>query len=147
MNTLSAKNLLIGVLRNGGVSLNLEGNSPTKGYMVSLSPYENRISKEIVVEEAIKIINDYIQKHRDFVQKHSLYFGMWETDGELVLDISQNIEDKVSAVSLGMLRDQQAIYDIVNGKDINLPSRQKSGTFTQQNTYLSMKVREICEVN
>lgn len=147
MNKFNAKNMLVTTLIKGGISVNLEGNAPTKGYMVSLPHYEKRLDKEMIASDTLSEIEEYLQKHKDFVGDNGLFYGMWMTDTEIVLDLSQNFEDKELAVVVGISRDQKAIHDLNNGKDIFLPQRQKTGTLTQQRTYLTMLVREVLAKN
>lgn len=52
--------------------------------------------------------------------------GSWVTGNKAVLDASDVYQHKGQAILHGLLRRQDAVYDIQRGKDINLPHRKRS---------------------
>ena len=139
------ENIILGAfalsLKNGGVTFNLEGKAPEKGYMVSV------VGQEIVIPELDYVyenLEDYINERISLLDSMSnLYVGVWHHKGHYYIDLSENILGKAEALKQGILRSQKAIWDIVAGEEIKLPSPQKSGTEFQKQTYLNLKVREL----
>ena len=128
-------------IKNGGVTFNLEGKAPEKGYMVSI------VGQEIVIPELDYVyenLEDYINERMSLLNSMSnLYVGVWHHKGHYYIDLSENILGKAEALKQGILRSQKAIWDIVAGEEIKLPSPQKSGTEFQKQTYVNLKVREL----
>ena len=128
-------------IKNGGVTFNLEGKAPEKGYMVSI------VGQEIVIPELDYVyenLEDYINERMSLLNSMSnLYVGVWHHKGHYYIDLSENILSKADALKQGILRSQKAIWDIVAGDEIKLPSPQKCGTEFQKQTYLNQKVREL----
>ena len=139
------ENIILGAfalsVKNGGVTFNLEGKAPEKGYMVSI------VGQEIVIPELDYVyenLEDYINERMSLLNSMSnLYVGVWHHKGHYYIDLSENILGKAEALKQGILRSQKAIWDIVAGEEIKLPSPQKSGTEFQKQTYVNLKVREL----
>ena len=45
------------------------------------------------------------------------YLGTWVNDGDLHLDVSEYVQDKVKAYALALLRDELAIWDNRHGNE------------------------------
>ena len=139
------ENIILGAfalsLRNDGVTFNLEGKAPEKGYMVSV------VGQEIVIPELDYVyenLEDYINERMSLLNSMSnLYVGVWHHKGHYYIDLSENILGKAEALKQGILRSQKAIWDITANEEIKLPAPQKSGTEFQKQTYLNLKVREL----
>ena len=139
------ENIILGAfalsVKNGGVTFNLEGKAPEKGYMVSI------VGQEIVIPEtqySSDILDGYVNDKMAVLNSMSnLYVGVWYHKGHYYIDLSENILNKADALKQGILRSQKAIWDIVAGDEIKLPSPQKCGTEFQKQTYLNLKVREL----
>lgn len=126
---------------NGGCSYNLHTgvSNPDSGYMVSV-----RKTQYVVDVLDAETLRKFIETNIEDIASDNLFVGSWVSDGKVYLDVSELILSKEQAIKSGMLRDQLAIYDNANGKDINLPTRQKCGTWFQQQTYINLKVQELC---
>ena len=139
------ENIILGAfalsVKNGGVTFNLEGKAPEKGYMVSI------VGQGIVIPEtqySSDILDGYVNDKMAVLNSMSnLYVGVWYHKGHYYIDLSENILNKADALKQGILRSQKAIWDIVAGDEIKLPSPQKCGTEFQKQTYLNQKVREL----
>ena len=139
------ENIILGAfalsLKNGGVTFNLEGKAPEKGYMVSV------VGQEIVIPELDYVyenLEDYINERISLLNSMSnLYVGVWHHKGHYYIDLSENILNKADALKQGILRSQKAIWNVSEGSEIALPSLQKCGTEFQKQTYLNLKVREL----
>lgn len=128
-------------VKNGGVTFNLEGKAPEKGYMVSI------VGQEIVIPELDYVyenLEDYINERISLLNSMSnLYVGVWYHKGHYYIDLSENILGKAEALKQGILRSQKAIWNVTEGSEIALPSPQKCGTEFQKQTYVNLKVREL----
>ena len=128
-------------IKNGGVTFNLEGKAPEKGYMVSV------VGQEIIVPELDYVSEDlteYVSEKLSLLNSMSnLYVGVWYHKGNYYIDLSENILSKADALKQGILRSQKAIWDITANEEIKLPAPQKCGTEFQKQTYLNLKVREL----
>ena len=139
------ENIILGAfalsVKNGGVTFNLEGEAPEKGYMVSI------VGQEIVIPELDYVyenLEDYINERMSLLNSMSnLYVGVWHHKGHYYIDLSENILSKADALKQGILRSQKAIWNVSEGSEIALPSPQKCGTEFQKQTYLNQKVREL----
>ena len=146
MSIKTASDLFNEVLNNGGFTVNprtqrLAGNN---GYVVATSGSQEIFDSESFTPEAIE---SYYRRHVEtYYKNRNLFIGGWwnPRNQKIYLDIVELIDSKTVAIRKGMLQDQESIYDQSNYKIIYLPSRQKSGTFAQQETYLRMKIRELC---
>lgn len=139
------ENIILGAfalsVKNGGVTFNLEGKAPEKGYMVSI------VGQEIVIPEtqySSDILDGYVNDKMAVLNSMSnLYVGVWYHKGNYYIDLSENILNKADALKQGILRSQKAIWNVTEGREIALPSPQKCGTEFQKQTYLNLKVREL----
>lgn len=141
-------NFIKQTINNGGSSYNPEyGIQPERGYMVSIKDaikvkFDNK--EEIVQDAVLKALTSY----GSLLVDSDNYLGSWISDDDyLCIDIAKNVQDIKSAIELGMLNDQLAIYDLNNERDIKLKTRQKSGTETQKATYLKLAIEETIKEN
>ena len=140
------KKAMLLIKAEGGVTFNNEVLNPTAGYIVSILGHEEVLNTHELDEEALW---EYVEAKRSIIDAISnLFIGVWfnSDSNQYVLDLSEQILDKETAILRGISRKQLAIYDANNQVVINLPEPQKSGTMTQQQTYLTLKVRELLEV-
>lgn len=119
-------------LRDGGCTFRLSPTGEmmpieeTTGYMVSLDASvlglgesKKRLGwgSHVLSERA-----HYEIGLRSHLIKHhfNLWVGMWVDNGYLHFDISKWVYDKEEAVALGRKYNQKAIYDLANGRDIQV---------------------------
>jgi hypothetical protein len=97
----------------GGFSESLDsGLPPTSGYMVSASGLTRRISLDNFLDSNVHFYA------AQFAPLPNLYVGGWLSDGIVYLDLSENIQDRETAIQAGIERNQIAIWDIVNQCEI-----------------------------
>jgi hypothetical protein len=119
-----ASSILERVRDNGGLSVNMvDGSEPTSGYMVAKGSQYGSIASESDFYDAIKgpkILADYMKKNKSDLGTGKNYLGLWHNkdDGQVYLDISENIQDRDRARSLGLKRDQISIWDVANFSEI-----------------------------
>jgi hypothetical protein len=128
---------------HGGVTFNGFELNPDLGYMVSFPGLELKLN---INEFSLRALERFVSENLPILESVSNSFvGVWlnPDDNCYYLDISEQLFDKEHALRTGMLRDQLAIFDLSEGKTINLPSRQKTGTEYQQKTYINQVVRGL----
>ena len=112
------------VKENGGLSVSLkDGSEPTKGFMVAKGKKFAAIVKaDDFFDEAkgAEILSSYMKQHKAEFNNSNNYLGLWHNtdDGQVYLDVSENIEDEGEAISRGQSRDQISIWDVANLKEI-----------------------------
>lgn len=106
--------------KNGGATFNLQGKSPSSGYMVSLQGHEEILTKEQFQQTSVHFW-DYIERKERLLKSISnLYVGVWYNEGLYYLDLSERFTDKELAIQMGIRREQKAIWNIVKQEEITL---------------------------
>ena len=119
--TVSPK--VLETIRNspGGFSITPDGQQPTNGYMVSIPGHSQIVSEsDLAGPRGKDIMDSYAKTHSDALSQPGAHFGGW-TDkeaGKTYLDVSQNIPKLATAYSLGVNRNQIAIWDVAGSKEI-----------------------------
>ena len=109
---------------NGGLSVSLkDGSEPTKGFMVAKGKkFAVIVKADDFFDEAkgAEILSSYMKQHKTEFNNSNNYLGLWHNtdDGQVYLDVSENIEDEGEAISRGQSRDQISIWDVANLKEI-----------------------------
>ena len=95
---------------NGGVTINLNGRQPRKGF--AFSPYKD--VETIVKKEDFKEthIDNFIQKHYDKLNEKGNHLGIWEDDGNIYLDISQVGKPDAKTIKIAEDAKQLAVFDL-----------------------------------
>jgi hypothetical protein len=67
-----------------------------------------------------EILSSYMKQHKSEFKNSNNYLGLWhnQDDGQVYLDVSENIMDENEATSRGRDRDQISIWDVANFKEI-----------------------------
>jgi len=131
MNKQNIIRMAVLALANGGLSFNLEGQTPTTGFMVALSPYSHQSD----ITNFLPSLENYIAEYKNHI-KDNTYFSVWVNGKTATLDISQNIQAKEDALYFGIIRNQYSIYDVQNKVALRVPvTGQKVGTYSQMNAY------------
>jgi len=119
-----ADSILLRVRENGGLSVNMvDGSEPTSGYMVAKGAQFGSIVSADDFYDPIKgpkILADYFKKHKKELGRGKNYLGLWHNkdDGQVYLDVSENIQDRERAISAGQKQDQISIWDVTNFAEI-----------------------------
>jgi len=101
----------------------LSGNEPTGGYMVAKgTDLGDIVSADDFYDETkiSGILSNYFKKNKSELSGSDNYLGIWHNteDGQVYLDVSQNILDRTEAIVAGQTRDQISIWDVVNFEEI-----------------------------
>jgi GNAT superfamily N-acetyltransferase len=102
----------------------IDGSEPKTGYMVAKDSKLGQIASAedfYDSEKGPKILADYMKKNRADLATGKNYLGLWHNtaDGQVYLDISENISDRETARTLGAKRDQISIWDVANFAEID----------------------------
>lgn len=111
------------VREDGGLSVSLDGLEPTDGFMVAVQGHNREIPEdEFFDSEAGPLaLKNWIDQNLSALEKPGAHIGIWhDTENrEVVLDISERVESREEAERLGIERNQQAIWDVAGGKEID----------------------------
>lgn len=111
------------VRRQGGMSITLGGKQPRTGYMVGTRGNNKEVPADKFFDrkEGTKILSDYIKTNRDKLAQPGAHLGLWHDtkNGEVCIDISIKVQSRSEAVKLGRDWNQQAIWDVANGEEID----------------------------
>jgi hypothetical protein len=111
------------VRREGGMSVTVSGKQPRTGYMVGTRGNNKEVPADEFFDRSkgTKILGDYIKTNRDKLSQPGAHLGLWhdKKNGEVVLDISVKVQSRSQARRLGRDWNQQAIWDVANGEEIN----------------------------
>lgn len=104
-------------LKNGGFSLNKDGENPATGYMISC--------KDLYKINLSDLTPDKLDNAIKEATEISGYIGGWldvnsDDKNNFYLDISINVKDKDEAIELAKKNNQLAIFDIATGESIYL---------------------------
>jgi len=118
------RSTLESVKANGGLTVDMkDGSSPKDGFMVARGKKFAAIVKaDDFFDEAkgAEILSSYMKQHKSEFNNSNNYLGLWHNtnDGQVYLDVSENIKDEGEAISRGRERDQISIWDVANLKEI-----------------------------
>lgn len=94
--------------------------TPTRGYMVA-RPEGGVVIDAPDLESTKQGLKDFMEQNKQrFADDPTLYIGGWKDSntGKLYLDLSDNVASKRIASELGTRRDQLAVWDVVNSREI-----------------------------
>jgi hypothetical protein len=109
------------VASNGGVTISVQGDVPTHGFVVGGAGTEE--IHDVPVGE--KDVNNYINRNLGALTLQDHYFGAWVDDGKCYFDVSTIRGDKVTALEEARTRDQIAIWSLDEGKGYSTMSDDK----------------------
>lgn len=94
------------------------GEMPTAGYMVALEGHEETFPAEVFCAE---MLSGYVARKFDVLTgTGEVYLGAWLADGVVYLDVSECVTDRQLALELGALRNQLAVWDVVNSAEVSV---------------------------
>ena len=119
-----AGSVLERVRANGGLSVNMvNGSEPTSGFMVAKgAKFADKVEAVDFYDpiKGPKILSDFMKRFKSDLATGKNYLGLWHNkeDGKVYLDVSENIQDRERARTLGAKRDQISIWDVANFAEI-----------------------------
>ena len=112
------------VKTGGGLSVNMvDGSEPKKGFMVAVKikkPVDVSADNFFNPSEGRKILSDFVKENKQNLATGKNYLGLWHNrdSNRVYLDVSQNVQDRATAVRLGSERNQISIWDVANFAEI-----------------------------
>ena len=123
-NDMNTPQTLIAHLRNAetnhiGFSYNINtgDHNPDQGFMVSIKGYEETAPSGC---DLIAFGRSYFLRHAEQLADPNYYMGCWVNAGRFVFDISENIQFLETAIQLGSMNNQEAIWDCASGSEYRL---------------------------
>lgn len=100
----------------------LSGEAPATGFVVAMREHSRIIREQDFFDPAKgkAILAQYLKDKRDMLVGQQ-FLGLWhdKKNGEVVLDVVDNIQDRDDAIRIGQERNQQSIWDVVNEEEID----------------------------
>ena len=129
------------IIENGGATYNLAmGDTAHKGYMVSKKGFEMKFLPETDVKQAVI---QFMEAYGFELYEVENFMGAWIDEGVLYLDISNNFAKRSDAIREGYKNEQLAIFDVVAQESLYLPTPQKTGTMTQQQSFINFQIDNL----
>lgn len=103
---------------NGGITIDLNGAEPTRGYA-----YSPRKDTEKIIPKAklrIRDIDDYIDQNYDLISQPGGHLGMWEDEGNVYLDVSFVGEPGAATIARAQAAQQLAVFDLGTFQEIHV---------------------------
>jgi hypothetical protein len=135
------KEFVAAIIENGGATYNLaNGGTVDKGYMVSKKGFEMKFQPEVDVTQAVC---QFIKEFGFELYEVENFIGAWIDEGVLYLDVSNNFAKRCDAIREGYKNEQLAIFDVVTQESLYLPTPQKTGTMTQQQSFINFQIDNL----
>lgn len=114
-----ARELLVSIRNTGGASYRPFDSelNPQFGYMVAIPGFERQVQRVWNSEDLRLVINQWLSDI-SYTGDSRAYIGVWEHDNKLYLDLAQRFIDLEIAIVTGKQRNQIAIHDCKNKRDI-----------------------------
>lgn len=102
----------------GGITIDLKGSEPTRGY--AYSPRKD--TEKIIPKTKLRIrdIDDYIDQNYDLISQRGGHLGMWEDEGNVYLDVSFVGAPSASTIARAQAAQQLAVFDLATFQEIHV---------------------------
>jgi len=104
-------------IENGGVTINLEGGQPNKGY--AFSPYKDTETVIPKNEFSQSDIDAFVLKNYERLSEAGSHLGIWEDNGLIYLDVSTVGEASEKTIKAAEDAGQLGVFDLENFITIN----------------------------
>lgn len=124
------------VKRSGGVTIDLKGRQPTRGYAYSPS----KDTETIIPKSKLRLrdIDNYIDAHYEALSKKGSHLGMWTSDNDVYLDVSYVGPPNAATIAKAQRASQLAVFDLEKFNEIAVGSMTKSGKYRRRNDAASI---------
>lgn len=122
-------------IKNGGFTFDLRtGKHQKTGYSVAPSKAsEYKIHLASTNQADIPaMIQRFVDEYKQVLARNNMFLGGWISDGYLWLDNATVLDSKDAAIALGLANNQEAIYDLNEGKEIRIKERPSDITSRQE---------------
>jgi hypothetical protein len=124
-------------LKHGGATESLIAGveTPVSGYAVSIPGREAvnhlLLDGELRREAMAETLYAYAERNRTWLAQPGYYLGAWLDGDRFVVDVTQVTPELGQAVRAGVERDQDAIYNLADGRELFL-KRKRVSTLTDE---------------
>jgi hypothetical protein len=98
------------IIENDGVTINLEGAQPQKGY--AYSPYKDTEIVEPASEFSIDDVRKFVHENIDKLQQPGHYIGGWVDDNKVYMDVSVVGDPSAETIATAEGQGQLAVFDL-----------------------------------
>jgi len=105
----------------GGLTISMiDGSEPQTGFTFARGRKYSSIVDAQTFYKDEDVLASYYIKHKADLTGGKYHLGLWhnDADGQVYLDVSENIQDRERAIAQGIKNDQISIWDVVNKKEI-----------------------------
>lgn len=99
--------------RDGSISIH--GTTPEDGFMVGGASHTVTVTPAKFHEG---IVREFILSNAEKLSTPDYYVGWWTHNGRIYLDVSNKVESSYTAVHIGRVRNEIAVWDVVNAAEI-----------------------------
>jgi hypothetical protein len=89
--------------------------NPSEGYMVATEG--NEFVSGMLTQD---VVQNYVNSHSSLLCEPNRYLGIWWDGMNWVLDVAEIFEEKRNAIFFGIVRNQLAIWDNTNRREITI---------------------------
>lgn len=117
--------------KNGGVTISLKGDIPTRGYAFAPS----KTTERVVPQEKFnsKSLGAFINDNKALLNQPNAHLGVWVDEGKVYMDVSIVVDDFNKAMLQSEKAEQLAIFNLENFETIYLKDYEKiGGTYTKR---------------
>ena len=101
-----------------GYSVNVEGDTPTAGYMVG--GYVPSLVFAASAPRPRYFADRWLRNYRILLTQPDMYAGIWidSETRDIYVDISRNVDDLYMAMAIALAHGELAIWDVANSREI-----------------------------
>lgn len=122
--TKIAEQVYKGVVDNGGITINLKGEVPTKGY--AYSPFKDTETVIPIEKTNPEIVGQFIDKNLEKLSQPGHNIGGWIEDGKVYFDISKVGEPNPATIAEAEAANELAVFDLEKFETIYTKHGQKT---------------------
>lgn len=111
-----AAEALQGAQANGGITIRPDGTQPTAGY--AFSPFKGLETIIPLANLREEDVDRFMRENQQALANPQNYLGIWVSDGNAYLDVTQVQPEFDIAYKTAWDADQEALWDIVQGKEV-----------------------------
>jgi hypothetical protein len=113
--------VLTNKFKQSGCTINLTGEIPLKGYVVSAYPELEKVFNSYKEFSNLDVLC-FLHENRNVLKRKDRYIGAWldPKDGKIYLDVSVVFRNESNAIKFCKLRNQLAYFDIENCKAVRI---------------------------
>jgi hypothetical protein len=115
---LDYKQLAHDAVKDGGFTVDLDGNRPQSGYAVSLAGYERKFRLPRTTTALAHALYLYVVDNGRALRDPGAHFGAWIDGATVYLDVTHIFTARADAEFMARANRQIAFFDIENAEEI-----------------------------